>query len=1186
MTCRRSYARLSALALVLLLTVRLPAWPAHAQGSPEPTTVSIPGTIQSKLGCDGDWQPACEKTFLTYDAQAGIWEGTFELPAGAYEYKAALNKTWDENYGLNAARGGANIPLVLSQPARVTFRYDHRTHWVADSAGSPFATVIGSFSPAIGCGGDRAATCPGAWLQDPDGDGTFALITSTIPAGSYDARVQVNGPAAAVYGAGGAQDGPAVAFSVSKTGDEIFFGYDGGTHMLTISTEGAPKGDLRKARAHWVAKDTISWNVIGSPKYRYSLFYDPGGKLDLRAAGITGGTELPLAFSRSGPGDAVIKQFPHLGSFTALKLPPDALANLPAILKGQLAVAVRDENGKMLDAAGLQIPGVLDDLYHYDGPLGVAYAGATPTLRVWAPTARAVALHLFADATTSVSTTVALRADPASGVWSAEGTPDWTGQYYLYEVEVYVPVLGKVVQNLVTDPYSVSLAANSTRSQIVNLADASLKPAGWDAVQKPALAAPEDIVLYELHMRDFSIFDTSVPAAERGTFMAFTHAESNGMRHLKRLATAGVTHVHLLPAFDLASIEEDRARRQEPDPATLAALPPDSDQQQALIGPLRDKDGYNWGYDPFHYTTPEGSYASDPNGPARIREFRAMVQSLGAAGLRTVMDVVYNHTSASGQDGKSVFDKIVPGYYYRLNNDGAVETSTCCQNTASEHAMMRKLMIDSLRTWAVAYKVDGFRFDLMGHHMVDTMQAIRAALDTLTPARDGVDGKQIYLYGEGWDFGEVANNARGKNATQLNMAGTGIGTFNDRLRDAVRGGGPFSGIQEQGFATGLLSAPNGIAQGTPDEQKDLLLKYTDWIKLGLAGNLKTYTLTNQNGEAKTGEQVQYNGRPAGYTLDPQENIVYVSAHDNETLFDAVQLKAPASAPIETRARMANLGLSLALLSQGVPFIHAGDEILRSKSLDRNSYNSGDWFNRLDWAYATNNWGVGLPPAGDNQEHWPLMQPLLANPALRPAPALIQSSLAKVEELLQIRSSSRLFRLRTAAEVQQQLSFLNNGPAQVPGLIVMRLQSDGQQPDDRFGQIVVLFNGNSQATTFADAALKGSGLALHPAQAASSDRLLKRASFDNAAGSFSVPGYTTAVFVGPAAAPAATAVPLAASTPTTAPAGTTAPAPTSPPAATPAPASSANRTGLLLGGLLAILALASAIGAVVRRGRKR
>ena len=200
-------------------------------------------------------------------------------------------------------------------------------------------------------------------------------------------------------------------------------------------------------------------------------------------------------------------------------------------------------------------------------------------------------------------------------------------------------------------------------------------------------------------------------------------------------------------------------------------------EQRTRTAAVAAADGFNWGYDPLHYTVPEGSYSLAPDGPARIREFRAMVQGLNRKGLRAVMDVVYNHTDASGQAERSVLDRIVPGYYHRLDADGGVETSTCCANTASEHSMMRRLMVDSVRTWARDYRVDGFRFDLMGHHMKADLLAVRAALDALTPARDGVDGKRSYVYGEGGNFGEVANGARGVNATQQNMAGTRIGTF-------------------------------------------------------------------------------------------------------------------------------------------------------------------------------------------------------------------------------------------------------------------------------------------------------------------------------------------------------------------------------------------------------------------------
>ena len=512
---------------------------------------------------------------------------------------------------------------------------------------------------------------------------------------------------------------------------------------------------------------------------------------------------------------------------------------------------------------------------------------------------------------------------------------------------------------------------------------------------------------------------------------------------------------------------------------------------------------------------PEGSYATDADGPARILEFREMVQALNRAGLRVVMDVVYNHTNAAGQNDKSVLDRIVPGYYHRLNADGNVETSTCCQNTATEHDMMEKLMIDSVVTWATAYKVDGFRFDLMGHHMKRNMVKLRQRLDALTPANGGVDGPEIYLYGEGWNFGEVANNARGVNATQRNMAGTGIGTFSDRLRDGVRGGGPFSGIQEQGFLTGLFYDPNATNQGSPDDQKARLLLDMDWIRVGLAGNLADYTFVDRCGNSVTASQIDYNGQPAGYTADPQEVINYVEAHDNETLFDAIQLKAPVATAMADRVRMQNLGMSVLALGQGIPFFHAGVELLRSKSLDRNSYNSGDWFNKLDFTYSSNNWGVGLPPARDNQANWPIMQPLLANPALEPrAGRTSLDANSHFLEMLAIRKSSRLFRLRTAAEIAGRLRFHNTGPGQVPGLIVERLTDADGRVDRRTAVIVALINANDEAQTFPIPDLAGKTFRLHPVQASSHDPVTRTASFASATGTFFVPGRTASVFLSP------------------------------------------------------------------------
>ena len=847
--------------------------------------------------------------------------------------------------------------------------------------------------------------------------------------------------------------------------------------MLTVSANDAPNGNLGRTQAYWVTADTVAWNPGAlTASWSVSLRYDANGAMTLDPGGVTGGTTIPLAWDPAGLSAAVKDKFPQIAGYLAFHLPAARLAEVPAALKGQIAVDAKDAGGALVDATGLQIQGVLDDLYTYDGPLGATFSGGAaahvPTLRVWAPTATSVQLHLFDDSNpATAATVVAMTADPATGVWSVTGPASWYGQYFLYEVDVFVRSTGKVETNLVTDPYSVSLSQNSRRSQIVDLADAEWKPAGWDTYAKPRLDAPEDIVLYELHVRDFSVHDPSVPAALKGTFKAFTLPLSFGMAHLKTLAAAGLTHVHLLPAFDLSSVDEDKSTWQQP-AGDLASFPADSPEQQTRVRAVAGADPFNWGYDPWHYTAPEGSYSTHPDGPTRILEFRQMVQSLNGSGLRVVMDVVYNHTSAAGQNDRSVLDRIVPGYYHRLDGDGHIETSSCCQNTASEFNMMEKLLIDSVATWAQQYKVDGFRFDLMGHHMKRNILKLRSTLDALTLANSGVDGTKIYLYGEGWNFGEVANNARGVNATQANLAGTGVGTFSDRLRDGVRGGGPFSGIQEQGFLTGLFTAPNAASQGTAADQRAKLLQKTDWVKTGLAGALASYQLVDRNGNRVAASQIDYNGQPAGYTADPREVINYIEAHDNDTLWDAIQAKAAPADTVEDRVRMQNLGISLLGFGQGIPFYHAGVELLRSKSLDRNSYNSGDWFNKLDFTYASNNWGVGLPPAPDNQANWPIQGLLLANPALQAGSPQILKAYAHFLETLAIRRSSPLFRLRTAADVQSHLRFYNAGPTQTPGLIVMSLQDDAGTVDPAHKRVVVVFNATKTTQTFQPRGLPG------------------------------------------------------------------------------------------------------------------
>lgn len=907
--------------------------------------------------------------------------------------------------------------------------------------------------------------------------------------------------------------GPDMSLTPATQGKRIWIA-SGDT---TVYTYPAAPGLLDGARAHWVSANTIAWNPpiadAALATSTFALYAAPLGGMTASDGKITGGQKVTVTLDLGGQSPSVKTKFPHLASYKAFKLDAATMAKADALLKGQLLIAVEKTDGKVLAVTGLQTPGVLDELYTYSGPLGATW-GSAPSLALWAPTALSVKLHLFA----SPLDTTAMKVVPmtaSKGVWSTALDPSWKNGYYLYEVEVYAPTTGKVEHNFVTDPYSVSLSANSGKSQLVDLADAALTPAGWDALAKPKLASPADVSLYELHVRDFSISDQTVPQSHRGTFLAFTDTGSNGMKHLSRLAKAGLSHVHLLPFFDFSTVNEQKGEQKTPPDLTKFA--PDGTEQQAAIGAIRDADGFNWGYDPWHFTVPEGSYATDPTGSARTLELRKMVAALNGAQLRVVMDVVYNHTVASGQDSKSVLDRVVPGYYHRLDDKGVVTTSTCCQNTASEHAMMEKLIIDSVVTWARAYKIDGFRFDLMGHIMKSTMVKLRGALDALTPATDGVTGSAIYLYGEGWDYGEVGNNARGVNATQRNMAGTGIGTFNDRIRDAIRGGGPFDGgqdLKKQGFVSGLFYDPNGLDQGTPAAQKDRLLLLTDQLRVGLTGNLKDYAFVDRTGKTVTGEGVDYNGAPVGYTSSPVESINYVEAHDNQTLFDILQYKAPDATTMQTRVRMQALAMSALALGQGIPFFHAGMEMLRSKSMDRDSYNSGDWFNKLDFSYQTNNFGVGLPPQASNGDNWPIMKPLLADLTRRPAPADIMASVANLEELLAIRASSPLFRLQTGADVMARLRFQNTGAAQIPGLVVMSVSDEVASLPDLDPQreaVVVLINATPQKVDFTDPYYAASALTLHPVQQASADPVVKTATFGK--GVFSIPARSAAVFVG-------------------------------------------------------------------------
>ena len=857
------------------------------------------------------------------------------------------------------------------------------------------------------------------------------------------------------------------------------------------------------ARAIWLSGALIRWP--GAPASgRYVLVSSAKRALVAQVGQSVSGADdtLELAPSTDPLPAALAQRFKFVADGALLRA--GDRARVTRALRGQALVVREDEQGRVLAVSALQVAGALDDLYADAGRLGDLGVTATPAgqrLALWAPTAQAVRACVYPGAEDAASAVVDLVRDDATGAWRGDVAGRQPGRYYSYLVDVFVPGTG-LVRNRVTDPYAVSLDADSRRTWLGTLDDAATLPRDWRADAAPAtVRRSTDMAIYELHLRDFSMVDASVPLAHRGKYLAFTDANSAGMRHLRRLAQAGLTDVHLLPVFDIASVPERGCTTPR-----IEGGPADETQQAAVVAGAAG-DCFNWGYDPLHYNAPEGSYASDANdGPVRVREFRAMVQGLHRAGLRVGMDVVYNHTSTSGQQPQSVLDRIVPGYYQRLDANGGIEHSTCCDNTATENLMMGKLLVDSVTQWAVQYHVDSFRFDLMGHQPRDVMLALQRRLKAAT-------GREIPLIGEGWNFGEVADGARFVQASQLSLNGTGIGTFSDRARDAVRGGSSTDSSHlraDQGWINGQFYDPNGIGHATRED----LMTAADMIRVGLAGSLRDMTLTTWRGASASFEKIPYGNQPAGYASQPGEAVNYVENHDNQTLFDNDVLKLPLATSGADRARVQILGAAVVAFSQGVAYFHAGVDLLRSKSFDKNSFDSGDWFNRLDWTGQDNGFGAGLPPRQDNGALWDIERPLLADASLKPTPADIAWTRDAFRDLLRIRASTPLFHLATADDVRRRISFPASGPSQEPAVVAELIDGRGLT-GARFGAVLVVLNADKQPHALALPELKGRRWRLHPvhlAAHAADTRIAKDAIVDDARGRFTVPARAAVVFV--------------------------------------------------------------------------
>lgn len=577
------------------------------------------------------------------------------------------------------------------------------------------------------------------------------------------------------------------------------------------------------------------------------------------------------------------------------------------------------------------------------------YSPIETKFTLWAPTAEEVRVLLYDSGNEgSAYQTLSLEMGE-DGIWNTSIKEDLKGKFYTFNVKVNGKWLGDTPGIM-----AKAVGVNGKRAAVIDLR--STDPEGWANDVRPLLKDYADIIVYEMHHRDFSL-DSVSGIRNKGKFLALTElgtttsqGEKTGIDHLKEL---GVTHVHILPSYDYASVDESKP----------------------------DKAQYNWGYDPQNYNVPDGSYSTDPYKPdVRIKEFKQMVQALHKAGIRVVLDVVYNHTFNTEE---SNFERTVPGYFYRQTKDGKPANGSGCGNeTASDRAMMRKYMVESVLYWINEYHIDGFRFDLVGIHDIETMNEIRAAVDKIDPS--------IFIYGEGW-----AASAPQLDQEELAMKANiykmpRIAAFSDEMRDGLRGG--WDDDRKGAFLI-----------GQPGHEMS--------IKFGLVGAVKHPQVIN--------DSVNYSKEP--WALQPTQMISYVSCHDDMCLADRLKATMP-DATDEERASLHKLAETFVFTSQGVPFIFAGDEMMRDKKGIHNSYNSPDSINTIDWRNKTIHHDV----------------------------------FDYVRELITLRKNHPAFRMGDADKVRQYMEFL---PVEGSNLVAFILKDNAN--GDSWKNIIVAFNSRKE-----------------------------------------------------------------------------------------------------------------------------
>ncbi len=579
-----------------------------------------------------------------------------------------------------------------------------------------------------------------------------------------------------------------------------------------------------------------------------------------------------------------------------------------------------------------------------EADLWTRYTKDKTTFSLWSPGASSVVVHFYAAGNGGAAIKTISLEEEKPGLWRTTVAGDFAGTYYTYQV-----MHGNKLLDETPGIYATAVGVNGQRAMVLD--PRSTDPAGWETDRGPALEHPNKAVIYELHVRDLTSHPNS-GSSHPGKFIGLVEKGTTGPGGVKtgldHIVELGITHVHLLPSFDHYSIDESRL----------------------------DVPQFNWGYDPQNYNVPEGSYSTDPfNAEVRIREFKEMVKGFHDAGIGVILDVVYNHT---GRTEESNFNRELPGYYYRFNEDGSWSDAAACGNeTASERTMMRKYMIESVRYWAEEYHIDGFRFDLMGIHDIETMNLIADTLNSINP--------DIFVYGEGWTAGgsplPEERRALKKHVMQMPQ----ITAFSDDIRDGLKG-------------SVFIEESTGFVSGAEQTEAS--------VRFGVVGSVRH-------------PQVDYaavNYSDAPWANDPWQAISYVSCHDNHTLFDKLTISRP-GVSVAHRIAMHKLANAIVMTSQGVPFLHAGVEMMRTKGGEENSYNKPDAVNRIDW-----NWKKGYASIFDYYRN-----------------------------LVSMRKKHPAFFMDSGEKVRDHLRFL-----ETPGSVVA-YTIDGAAANDVWTEVLVIYN---------------------------------------------------------------------------------------------------------------------------------